>query len=139
MQAGDFTAFESPACNGGVQKNLDAPFVNNMIAPSLLNPSALAIMTYYPPTNDPCGKEQFGTVQDSDEHLALARDDYQLSDKHTLFTRYYGAHLCSSPPYPPHGNPFQLVNAGINRFRSALVRRYVSAKQQPRELVPRDL
>ena len=140
MQAGNFTAFESPACNGGVQKTLNAPFVNNMIAPSLLNSSALAIMKYYPPTSDPCGKEQFGTVQDSDEHLALARGDYQLSDKHTFFTRYYGAHLYEQSPYPPHGNPLQLVNAGINTFPELLLdRRYVSRKQQHRELVPRDL
>jgi hypothetical protein len=116
MQAGDFTAFESPACNNGVQKTLSAPFVNNKISPSLLSPAALAIMTYYPPTSDPCGKEQFGTVQDSDEHLALARGDYQLSDKHSFFTRYYGAHLYEQSPYPPHGNPLQLVNAGINTF-----------------------
>jgi hypothetical protein len=116
MQAGDFTAFESPACNNGIQKNLAAPFVGNKISPSLVDPSALAIMKFYPVTNDPCGKLNFGTVQDSDEHLALARIDYQLSDKHSFFTRYYGAHLLQQSPYPPHGDPLQLVNAGINVF-----------------------
>ena len=88
-----------------------------MISPSLLNSSALAIMKYYPPTSDPCGKEQFGTVQDSDEHLALARGDYQLSDKHTLFTRYYGA-TSSSNRRIRRGNPLQLVNAASIRFRN---------------------
>src|ERR1019366_3596544 len=37
MQTGDFTAFESPACNNGVQKNLAAPFVGNKLAPSLVD------------------------------------------------------------------------------------------------------
>ena len=34
MQAGDFTAFASPACNGGRQITLRAPFVDNRISPS---------------------------------------------------------------------------------------------------------
>src|SRR5581483_10343602 len=34
MLAGDFTAFASPACNGGRQITLKAPFVNNRIDPS---------------------------------------------------------------------------------------------------------
>src|SRR5438093_9490355 len=33
MMAGDFTAFTSPACNGGRQLTLRAPFVNNQINP----------------------------------------------------------------------------------------------------------
>src|SRR5262249_25806405 len=34
MLAGDFTAFASPACNGGRPLTLRAPFVNNTINPS---------------------------------------------------------------------------------------------------------
>ena len=33
MLAGDFTAFASPACNGGVQRNLLAPFSGNRVDP----------------------------------------------------------------------------------------------------------
>ena len=36
MLAGDFTAFASPACNGGRQVTLRAPFVNNRIDPGAL-------------------------------------------------------------------------------------------------------
>ena len=36
MRNGDFTAFTSPACNGGRQVNLGAPFVNNRVDPSAL-------------------------------------------------------------------------------------------------------
>ena len=41
MLAGDFTAITSPACNGGRQINLRAPFVNNRINPALFSPAAM--------------------------------------------------------------------------------------------------
>lgn len=120
MQLGDFTEFESPACNSGVQKNLNAPFVNNQIAPSLLDPAALRIMKYYPQTTDPCGKVVYGSGANSDEHLGLARIDYQLNSKQSIFGRYYGAHLLNPSPYPAGGNPLALNNAGINAFDESL-------------------
>ena len=40
MLAGDFTAFTSPACNGGRQVALRAPYVNNQINPALFSPAA---------------------------------------------------------------------------------------------------
>ena len=38
MDTGDFTTFASPACNGGKQITLKAPFVNNVIPFSQINP-----------------------------------------------------------------------------------------------------
>src|SRR4029077_9383895 len=43
MLAGDFTAFASPLCNGGVQRTLAAPFVGNTINPALFSKAALTI------------------------------------------------------------------------------------------------
>ena len=40
MLAGDFTAFASPACNGGRQVTLNAPFVGNRIDPARFSPAA---------------------------------------------------------------------------------------------------
>jgi hypothetical protein len=37
MLSGDWTAYTSPACNGGKQLNLPAPFVNNQISPVLFS------------------------------------------------------------------------------------------------------
>jgi hypothetical protein len=118
MQTGDFTAFASPACNGGRQLNLAAAsgFTDNKIAPSLLSPAALKIMKYYPPTTNECGKEIYGSGANSDEHLGLGRIDYQMSTKQSLFGRYYGAHLVNPSPYAEGGNPLALNNAGINAF-----------------------
>ena len=38
MRAGDFTTFASPACNNNRQINLRAPFVNNRVNPSAVQP-----------------------------------------------------------------------------------------------------
>src|SRR4029077_14713405 len=54
MLAGDFTTIASPLCNSGRQIALKAPFTNNQMSPSLFSPAALKMMSYYPPTGDPC-------------------------------------------------------------------------------------
>src|SRR5262249_31836352 len=56
MLAGDFTAFPSPACNGGRQISLRAPFVNNRISPTLFSSPAVAFASKLPSTADPCGQ-----------------------------------------------------------------------------------
>ena len=55
MLAGDWTAITSPACNGGRQINLRAPFVNNRIDPSLLALPSVNLTKMLPVTTDPCG------------------------------------------------------------------------------------
>jgi hypothetical protein len=86
MQAGDFTAFASAACqSSGRPLTLNAPFVGNKISPAALSPAALKIMTYYPITNDPCGRETFGYLTNADEHLGLARGDYSPVSKVSLY------------------------------------------------------
>jgi len=85
MLTGDLTTYTSATCQGGKPVTLKAPYVNNVLPPSLLSPVALKMMTYYPPTSDPCGKEFYATVQNQDEHMGLARGDYQLTSKQSLF------------------------------------------------------
>ena len=52
--AGDFTAFASPACNGGRQLNLGAPFAGNRIDPARLQSSgACTSSKRLPTTTDP--------------------------------------------------------------------------------------
>ena len=82
MLAGDFTALGL----GRVQRRparsaLRAPFVNNRIAPSQLNPVALNYARYLPASTDPCGRVQFGIPNDSTEHQALGRVDYTLNQR----------------------------------------------------------
>ena len=49
-------------------------FVNNMIAPSLLNPVAVNIAKTFPVTADPCGRTLYGLVADQDENLVRGED-----------------------------------------------------------------
>ena len=103
MLAGDFTTIASPACNGGKQISLPASqgFVNNRISPSAFNPAALNIEGRLPISTDPtgCGRVNFGLLSNSDEHLGLARLDYQVTPRHSLFGRFYIANLDSPTTY----------------------------------------
>jgi len=88
MRSGDFTAFASPACNLGRQVTLGAPFVNNTIDPSRLNPVAVGFLKYVPAATDPCGQIRYGIQNNNTEHEALGKFDYNLNTKQTLFVRY---------------------------------------------------
>lgn len=89
--AGNFTVQESPACNNGVQKNLTAPYVNNILAPSLISPITAKIASWLPssPAANQCGTVRYGFPTASGEKQILARIDYQQSDKNTMFARYF--------------------------------------------------
>ena len=76
MLAGDFTAFTSPACNGGRQVTLRAAYVNNQINPALFSPAALNFAKRLPSSTDPCGQITYETPADADESQTLARIDY---------------------------------------------------------------
>jgi hypothetical protein len=97
MAAGDFTAFTSPACNGGRQVPLKAPFVNNRVDPALLSKAALRMAAKMRSTSDPCGLIKFGIPSLENDHTAIGRIDYQRSTNHSLFGRY----LLDSTNNPP--------------------------------------
>ena len=107
MLGGDFTAFASPACNGGRQITLKAPFVNNQIAPNLIAPQALALASFLPSTANPCGTTGYGVPNNYNEHQGVAKVDYQLNDKESLFARYYTTHLAIPTP-----SAADVLNAG---------------------------
>ena len=112
MLTGNFTDYASPGCNGNRQITLKAPFVNNQIAPSLFSAPALKLASYLPTTNSPCGQVQFGSVTNQNENLALARADYHLNDKHTLFFRMYLARLDEPTPYN-NNDPLTITTAAL--------------------------
>ena len=113
MLAGNFTTYTSPACQGGRQVTLKAPFVNNTISPALFSPPAVKMMTHYPVTNDPCGKEFYGTVQNQDEHMGVAKGDYQLTSKQSVFLRYFVTHSLQPTPYNGT-NPLTMTLSGAD-------------------------
>ena len=89
MMAGDFTAYMSPACNGGrVVAPLRAPFVNNRIAPALISPAALNISRQLPTPLDECGRVFTGVPNNQNEAQIPVRLDFQANQQHSFFGRY---------------------------------------------------
>jgi hypothetical protein len=150
MLNGDFTAVTQPACNAGKTVTLKGGFTNNMISPALFSKAALKMMTYYPPTSDPCGKQFFGTVQNQDEHTGVARADYQMSAKQSMFLRYYVTHSLVPSTYDGtnpltmtlsgaddmvnsgvFGHTWILGPAGVNSFHATFNRSAVTKFQTP--------
>jgi hypothetical protein len=99
MLTGDFTAFASPACNAGVQRTLGTPFVGNRVDPAQFSPAALKITSRLPTTNDPCGLVQYGLPSETDEWQQVAKVDFTMSDKHSLFGRYIATSQFTPPPF----------------------------------------
>src|SRR5437763_1954164 len=92
MMAGDFTAIASPACNGGRQITLRAPFVNNRIDPALYSRPAVVVANRLPATSDPCGRIIYGFRASEDDAQGVGRIDYQPTGRYSVFARYLGTH-----------------------------------------------
>src|SRR5437868_29545 len=99
MLAGDFTAFASPACNGGRQITLKGPFVNNRIDPALFSKAAVVVAKQFVPTADPCGLVTYGQRKISNEYQYIGRIDYQRTDKDALFGRFLAVKYDQPSPY----------------------------------------
>jgi hypothetical protein len=99
MRAGDFTAAASPLCNGGRQITLGDPFVNNQISPALFSKPAVNLLKYVPVSSDPCGQIRYGISNNYNEHQFIGRADYQRSDKHAMFARYFAAKYYHPPAF----------------------------------------
>ena len=92
-----------------------------MVAPSLLNASALKMMTTYFPTppDQNCGRITYSAVSDNQEYAGVSKVDYRLNDKHSIFGRYNAAHEFSPPsqgllPATPQTILSSVVAAGTN-------------------------
>ena len=121
MLAGDFTAFTSPQCNGGRQVALRAPYANNQISPALFSPAALNLVKRLPSSTDPCGQITYDVKSDRDEKQTLARVDYQVSTKHSLFGRYFVVRFTQPSGYAGGSdNVLKTSNQGANDWSHSL-------------------
>ncbi len=89
---GDFSTVLSRTC-GVAQAITDPltgkPFPNNNIPVARFNPQALTLLKYIPLSADPCGKLLYSIPNNSSENQYLGRVDATLSQRHSLFGRYY--------------------------------------------------
>lgn len=120
MLQGNFQGFASPACNGGKQLNLPAPFEDNIIAPTLLNPSAVAVAKLLPEATNECGKVIYGPRSVYNSYQLLGRVDYQINEKNSLFVRYMNtAYNQPSPVSLPGASPLDATVAGHNQLATS--------------------
>jgi hypothetical protein len=115
--AGDFTGLASPDCNNGIQKNLPAAlgFSNNQIDPAKLDKVAVAIAKTFPVTTDPCGRTLYGLVANQDEDQVVAKLDYTINAKHSIFGRYMLGRLNTSSTFDGK-NPLSINTYGYKDF-----------------------
>jgi hypothetical protein len=112
MLTGDFTTIESSRCTTR-PITLGAPFVNNKIALSQLDPVALNIAGKLPPTADQaCGQILYGTTLDQDEWQVTGRMDYQISSKQSLFGRYMATTYFQPTPFSLQPNNILATGTG---------------------------
>jgi hypothetical protein len=120
MLAGDFTAFASPACNGGRQIALRSPFVNNRIDPALFSPAAMNLARRLPSTTDPCGETKWSAVEDRDEGQAVGRVDYQWTPNHSLFGRYMATYVKAPAPFSKSDNILTTGLPGLDNLAQSV-------------------
>ena len=162
VNKGDFSTIASKACQpaGAVQlydpaSSTDAtqrrPFAGNQIPITQYSQPALNMLKFYPTPGDTvCGKESFAPRSGQDEHMGIARGDYQISSKQTVFLRYLVSHALIPTPYDGV-NPLTMTSSGaddlvnsavlghtwvinptmINAFRATFDRSAVTKTQTP--------
>ncbi|HEY3159397.1 MAG TPA: carboxypeptidase regulatory-like domain-containing protein [Vicinamibacterales bacterium] len=114
MLAGDFTAFASPACNGGRQIALRGGFENNRVDPARFSRAALNLVKFLPTTTDPCGQVTYTLRNDSDERQYVGRVDYQRTSDDTIFGRYIATKFDKPIPMREGDSALALYDASNN-------------------------
>ncbi len=123
MLGGDFQAFKT-FCDPALA--LGAPYGTGTAADGASGPNAtsagnispvvLALATHIPRPTNPCGTYTFQNPEPETftENQGLARIDYHMSDKNTIFGRYFVTNWNQPPATAeklPDGNPDLLVGA----------------------------
>jgi hypothetical protein len=100
MLAGDFTTYASAQCNATGAVTLRGPFAGggNRIDPSRLSPAALKLAGFLPKTTDPCGRFEYSRSRPQDESQYIGKVDFQVSQNHSLFTRFMFTGIKWTPP-----------------------------------------
>lgn len=83
MMAGNFSA-----CPSAISPAVAGRFTNNQINPALFDPISLKLAAKLPATNDPCGKTFYGLTTQINEGQFVARGDYNITSRHSVFGRY---------------------------------------------------
>jgi hypothetical protein len=121
--AGDFSTMMSAGCqSSGKAKTLKAPFTANQIDPANFNPQALALLKFIPVATNPCGNISFTIPAILNEDQGIARVDWNVSNRNTIFARYFATDYRSPVPFDPTNIlPQGATSSQFSRFQSIAV------------------
>ena len=106
MLNGNFQTIASTQCQPR-QITLAAPFVNNVLPLSQIDPIAARIAKLLPPPSqqaNACGLINYATGANQRQYQIPAKVDYTINDKHSIFVRYMLSNNFTPLFYDP-GNP----------------------------------
>lgn len=95
--AGNFSVEDAATSAGGCQKSAitlkdpttGSPFPGNIIPQTRFDAAAMKMLSYIPISTDNCGTFLYGQPANNPDWQVIGRVDYVISDKHTLYGRYY--------------------------------------------------
>jgi hypothetical protein len=88
---------------------------NNHIDPAKLDKVAVAVAKTFPVTNDLCGRVLYGLVANQDEDQVVAKLDYTINGKHSIFGRYMLGRLNTGSTYDGK-DPLSINTYGYQDF-----------------------
>ena len=71
----------------------------------------MVLSSKLPKTSDPCGKIMFGSPSLTNQHMAVAKVDYQRSSNHSIFGRYLLDSFVSPASFDLNHNPLSIGTA----------------------------
>jgi len=104
---GDFVQEEAAKTGGGCQsqaKTLGGGFSGNMINPTSYDAAAVKLFTggYVPISSDPCGLISYVIPVTNNEDEVIGKVDFNISQKQSLFGRYFIDDYRSPAPFDIH-------------------------------------
>ena len=126
---GDFSALAGAGCQSSGKAvqltdplNGNAPFANNQVPVSRLNPVSLKIASsYLPVTSDPCGKVVYGIPTLGDEDQIIGRVDFVPNAKNTLYGRYFLDQYSNPAVFDGHNLLTTTQPGNLERAQSATI------------------
>ncbi|HYV63811.1 MAG TPA: carboxypeptidase-like regulatory domain-containing protein, partial [Bryobacteraceae bacterium] len=130
MVAGDFSAVTTAPCQTTPIQLYDPfssastatrlPYAGNRIPTTQFSQPALNMLKFYPTPDNSCGKEFYSPKSGQDEHMGIAKGDYQVSSRQSLFLRYLVSHSLQPTPYDGK-NPLSMNLSGADDLVNSAV------------------
>lgn len=122
--SGDFSALDGAGCQAKgaprtiVDPTTGNPLPNDQIATSRFDPAAVALAKYLPQSTSPCGQVTYGIPVQSNESQYVARVDWIINQKHTLYGRYFIDNYTLAAFFDPHDILVTSVAGNVERAQT---------------------